>query len=211
MGLAEDGQPNLVEEGEAIYNDYVFSNRLKVPKAIRNKYKLRGPKEMTFAEAFINAQKESEERENDPISKNGLDNIAMILAQTQEEMKAKKESRKKAQGGHLFAIGSSLDNPPFDEGSMTLEEYRRLYPDWAENFDPSTGQWITIGEPSNWTPEKLMSISGEPTPARAAPAVVPAPAVAPEGVLTKEEAKGKKPSSTSKVILIVIFPVALIL
>ena len=197
MGLAEDGQPNLVEEGEAIYNDYVFSNRLKVPKAIRNKYKLRGPKEMTFAEAFINAQKESRERENDPISKNGLDNIAMILAQTQEEVKAKKESRKKAQGGHLFAIGSSLDNPPFDESSMTPEEFYRINSYWPEGYDPATGQWVTIGEPSNWTPEKLMSISGEPAPAKAAPAVVPAPAVAPGGVLTKEESKDKKSSNTS--------------
>jgi len=29
MGIAPDGKPNLVEEGEVIYNDYVFSNRLK--------------------------------------------------------------------------------------------------------------------------------------------------------------------------------------
>ena len=27
MGVAPDGKPNLVEEGEVIYNDYVFSNR----------------------------------------------------------------------------------------------------------------------------------------------------------------------------------------
>lgn len=112
MGLAEDGQPNLVEEGEAIYNDYVFSNRLKVPKAVRNKYKLRGPKEMTFAEAFLNAQKESKERENDPISKNGLDNIAMVLMQSQEDMRARNASKKKAQGGHLF---SGLIPDPYEE------------------------------------------------------------------------------------------------
>lgn len=112
MGVAEDGQPNLVEEGEAIYKDYVFSNRLKVPKAVRSKYKLRGPKEMTFAEAFINAQKESEERENDPISKNGLNNIAMILMQSQEEIRAKDSSRKKAKGGHLF---SGLIPDPYEE------------------------------------------------------------------------------------------------
>ena len=111
MGMAEDGQPNLVEEGEAIYKDYVFSNRLKVPKAVRSKYKLRGPKEMTFAEAFINAQKESEERENDPISKNGLNNIAMILAQTQEQVRAAKDSHRMAKGGHLYAKGSWWKKP----------------------------------------------------------------------------------------------------
>ena len=42
MGIAPDGRPNLVEEGEVIFNDYVFSNRLRVPKAVREKYKLRG-------------------------------------------------------------------------------------------------------------------------------------------------------------------------
>ena len=30
MGVAPDGQPNLVEEGETIWNDYVFSNRIKL-------------------------------------------------------------------------------------------------------------------------------------------------------------------------------------
>lgn len=107
MGIAPDGLPNMVEEGEAIYNDYVFSNRLKVPKAIRQKYKLKGE---TFADAFKQAQKESEERPNDPISKNGLENIAMILTQSQEELKSKKESKKFACGGamHKAANGNLL-------------------------------------------------------------------------------------------------------
>ena len=114
MGMAPDGEPNLVEEGESIYKDYVFSNRLRVPEAIRKKYKLRGPKDMTYSEAFKKAQEESEERENDPISKNGLDNIAMILAQSQEQTRAEKSSRKKAKGGHLFSgeeIGGPYDEP----------------------------------------------------------------------------------------------------
>lgn len=112
MGMAPDGQPNLVEEGEAIFNDYVFSNRLRVPKAVRNKYKLRGPKNMTFAEAFIKAQKESEERENDPISQNGLENIAMILARTQEAIKGYNRAmrgHKAAEGGHVFVRGGKYD------------------------------------------------------------------------------------------------------
>lgn len=105
MGIAPDGLPNLVEQGEAIYKDYVFSNRLGVPKEVRQKYKLRGSKDMTFAEAFESAQRESEERENDPISKNGLDNIAMILARTQEAVRGynKAKGHKAAKGGHLYS------------------------------------------------------------------------------------------------------------
>ena len=113
MGVAPDGKPNLVEEGEAIFNDYVFSNRLKVPKAVRAKYKLRGPKDMTFAEAFKVAQKESEERPNDPISKNGLQNIATILASAQEGLKQEEEEKQYTMslGGNLFRKGGNTNNP----------------------------------------------------------------------------------------------------
>jgi hypothetical protein len=32
MGADNQGTPNLVEEEELVYNDYVYSNRLTVPK-----------------------------------------------------------------------------------------------------------------------------------------------------------------------------------
>ena len=72
MGVDNEGTPNLVEEGEVIFNDYVFSKRLKVPKAVRKKYKLRGVKPLSFADAALQMGKEAEERPNDPISANGL-------------------------------------------------------------------------------------------------------------------------------------------
>lgn len=89
VGIAPDGQPNLVEEGEVIWNnDYVFSKRLKVPKAVRTKYKLRGTKPMSFAEAVMQVNKEVEERPNDPISKRGRDSMLAKLADVQEEKRA---------------------------------------------------------------------------------------------------------------------------
>lgn len=111
IGKAPDGRDNQVEEGEVIYKDYVFSKRLRVPKEVRTKYKLRGPKNMTFAEAFINAQKESEERENDPISKNGLDNKALVLMQAQEAVRSRGDAHRAAKGGHLYAKGSWWQKP----------------------------------------------------------------------------------------------------
>lgn len=101
MGIAEDGKPNLVEEGEVIYNDYVYSNRIKVPKAVRNKYKLRGQKELTFAGAAKKAQKESEERPNDPISQRGLKDIMQKLMIEQEIIREKRQNRKYAYGGAM--------------------------------------------------------------------------------------------------------------
>ena len=110
MGTAPDGTPNLVEEGEVIFNDYVFSKRLKVPKAVREKYKLRGTKDLTFADAAKKAQKESEERPNDPISKRGLEAAMQGLMAEQESVRQKKAERENkkamfAYGGNLFACG----------------------------------------------------------------------------------------------------------
>lgn len=101
MGVDPQGVPNLVEEGEVIYDDYVFSNRLRVPKEVRQKYKLRG---VTFADAAKQLQKESEERPNDPISKNGLDASMSMLQQEQEAVRMKKESNKYAKGGKLGTL-----------------------------------------------------------------------------------------------------------
>ena len=36
--MDSQGTPNLVEEGEVIYNDYVFSNRMNIPDDVRKKY-----------------------------------------------------------------------------------------------------------------------------------------------------------------------------
>ena len=112
MGMAPDGQPNQVEEGEVIFNDYVYSNRLKVPKAVRNKYKLRENKEISFADAIEEYIRKNgiEERNNDPIANRGLEAFASELAMEQEMIKAKKEmrnSRQAANGGHLFPNGGS--------------------------------------------------------------------------------------------------------
>lgn len=93
MGMDAQGIPNLVEEGEVIFNDYVFSNRMRVPKAVRSKYKLREKKGITFADAAKRISKESEERPNDPISQNGLKAMLGELATVQEDERFKKQMR----------------------------------------------------------------------------------------------------------------------
>ena len=100
MGTDRNGTPNLVEEGETIWNDYVFSNRLKVPEPLTDKYKL--SKDITFAEASKKLGKEIEETPNDPISKRTFNSFMQDLQQSQEEVKAKKElSRVKRQFNKL--------------------------------------------------------------------------------------------------------------
>lgn len=122
FGMAPDGNPNFVEEGESIFKDYVFSKRLPVPKAIRNKYKMRGT---TFSDVFKEYIRKNgiEEREADPIAQNGLMAFASDLMVSQEMVKAKKEknnsSHVAAYGGHLFGDGSKIIHDP----SKTKENY----------------------------------------------------------------------------------------
>lgn len=89
-----EGVPNLVEENEVVWNDFVFSNRINVPKAVRQKYGLRGKEDISFADAAKKMQKESEERANDPISLAGLNASLEDLANAQEELKQAQEAKK---------------------------------------------------------------------------------------------------------------------
>lgn len=94
VGVDQEGTPNLVEEGEIIYNDYVFSNRLKPTKkqlangGFTDKYN-----DWTFAKIVEDLQKESSERPNDIISKAGLDDMMSRIMTMQEEIRMKKESK----------------------------------------------------------------------------------------------------------------------
>lgn len=93
MGVAQDGVPNLVEEGEVVWNDYVFSNRIGVPKSVREKFQLKGGDNMTFAEAVEKAQKASAERPNDPIEERTLDTLLAGLMQEQETIRQEKAQK----------------------------------------------------------------------------------------------------------------------
>lgn len=109
FGIDQEGTPNLVEEGETVFNDYVFSKRLKVPKAIRNKYKMRGEKEISFADMSKYLAKESEERPNDPISMRGLEAYMSDLASAQEGIKETQQVKQFALGGKLFDGGGDTN------------------------------------------------------------------------------------------------------
>ena len=93
VGIDPNGVPNLVEEGEVIWNDYVFSKRLKVPQSFRDKYKFKNGGSLSFAEAAKKFSEENKERPNDPISKRGRDTLLSALMDTQEEVRLKKQQR----------------------------------------------------------------------------------------------------------------------
>lgn len=125
IGVDPEGAPNLVEQGEVVYDDYVFSDRMEIPDDIRKEYKLRGK---TFAKAAKSAQRESEERPNDPLSNRGLQAAMERIATAQEEARERKEAHREgneypsmfAYGGDTNPYGLALEDP------MTVEELEAL-------------------------------------------------------------------------------------
>ena len=97
QGIATDGLPNLVEEGEVKYKDYIYTKRSKPSKALLKKYSL--PEKYvgkTFAEIAMTLQKASEDRPNDSIALTTLQEMMARLQGSQEEYKAKQEEHQLA-------------------------------------------------------------------------------------------------------------------
>lgn len=95
MGIAPDGQPNLVEEGETIWNDYVFSNRIKPDKETLAQFHIYSKGgNMTYADLSKKLEDEAKERPNDPISQAALEANMEKLANAQEAQKQREEIKK---------------------------------------------------------------------------------------------------------------------
>lgn len=128
MGVAPDGQPNLVEEGEVIFKDYVFSNRLHLTdeelKEANLPRKYRG---YTFALAAEDLSKESSERPNDPISRRGLEDSLGKLSMIQEQQRMKKGKKGTQQ---MMAFGGrkySGEDPFIGSLDQALEDAELEY------------------------------------------------------------------------------------
>ena len=92
-GVDANGVPNLVEEGEIIWNDdYVFSDRLDIPEELKEKYKLgRGGKKVTFADAIAKLTKENNISPNDPITKDTTKAIVEEFIDAQEKIRTENQ------------------------------------------------------------------------------------------------------------------------
>lgn len=115
MGTDYEGNPNLVEQGEVVFNDYVFSNRLFADGGLLESVNL--PKTYdgySFAAIAERLGSESKERPNDPISRRGLLSSMSRLQQAQEivrqNMAGQEENKKYAHGGRKVNKFDGLDS-----------------------------------------------------------------------------------------------------
>lgn len=140
MGLAPDGQPNLVEEGEVVFNNYVFSNRLHPTEKMLKQYNIPLKyKDHTFASIAEKINKEPKERPNDPIAKRGLLANMGKLMQAQEEVRAKKEARQ----GTQFALGgftNANDDTLLYGNPFTYNDFLGSQGSTSNNNSPSSDE-----------------------------------------------------------------------
>lgn len=94
MGVASDGIPNQVEEGESILGDKVYSNRIKITKEIADEFKI--PKKdvgKTYAEIIKKRNESAMERPNDPIEQDAFKVEAEKLFDAQETQKQREQMK----------------------------------------------------------------------------------------------------------------------
>lgn len=145
MGMDAEGNPNLVEQGEVIFNDYVFSNRLFADSGLLESFNL--PKSYdgySFAAIAEKLGDESKERPNDPISKRGLLSSMSRLQQAQETVRQQnqvdQEGVQYAHGGRMGTLFDSLGQYP--NYLLTIDD--DSVPE-GTMFDPISNRYVFTG------------------------------------------------------------------
>lgn len=119
QGIAEDGQPNLVEEGEVKWNDYIFSKRLTIPENDLELYKIaKRYKGKSYADIAKDLYKEKADRPVDSISDKTMAANLLKLQMSQEMLKAQQEE---AEAGEsmAYALGGLLEHKYDGESEKT--------------------------------------------------------------------------------------------
>lgn len=132
IGVDPEGVPNLVEEGEVVdkANNYVFSDRLKPSKELRDKYKL--GKGGSYADGIKKVAKYSEERPNDKIAKDTFEIIKNDFIMDHEQTRAKKQSKtsnifdKGSWMNYKYSSPMDLHSRYYDKGNYT-DNYRKAF------------------------------------------------------------------------------------
>ena len=151
VGVDEQGAPNLVEEGEVRYNNYVFSNRLYPTKKSLKQFGIPDKHHnKTFAKIAELFSQESLERPNDPISKNGIEDSMTKLMLAQEDYKAMRAPK---QQKNVFNLGGPLNIKPLpaleDKVFVPLTESELQIDKYARPSDPVLRGINYINNPLN--------------------------------------------------------------
>ena len=138
VGVDEEGVPNLLEEDEPVYNDFVYSDRITADPAVLEEFnipsKYAGKLYSEIADSYVD---EAEQRPNDPISNNGLNAMLVRVANAQEEQKRREEQAQIEQ----------------ELSQMSPEELAQLEQILADEEAVSPEEEVMMQEPIDVSPE----------------------------------------------------------
>lgn len=122
VGVDAEGTPNLVEEGETIYNDYVYSNRIGLDDEAKEAFHVGKKKEITYSDMSKKLEKEISERPNDPISKAAFEKQMQDLADHQERQKQEMEAERAQQAFDALTPEEQVDVMNYAQQREQAEE-----------------------------------------------------------------------------------------
>ena len=157
QGYNENGDLNLVEQGETKWKDYIFSDRNKLSKAER--FGLPGMlNNRTFSSAAKTIQKESKERPLDLISKRGLDKQMDYLISAQEEHNAMSENANQFKSGGQMNFKSNKRVTGSQDVSIkgNPKTVKHAYGDWLR-YAPVASNVIGLASDIASTPETIQT------------------------------------------------------
>lgn len=155
IGVDPNGIPNMLEEGEPVYDDYVYSDNITADKTILKQFnipeKYAGKLYSEIADVFVD---EAEDRPLDSISNNGLRAMLGRLANAQEQQK--QEEEQKALEKEL----EQLSPEELDELEAMLAAQKNAAPVQPEQaVVPEQAQMPVEGMPQEMQPQ-LMAMGG---------------------------------------------------
>ena len=117
VGVDQQGNPNLVEEGEFRWGDYVFSDRIEVDPDILSMYNItvsksnkKSKNKPSYADMAKKYADKNKELANDPISKNSLNAYMNKLQKAQDDQKYQ-EQLQAQQDQQLADYRNALKSP----------------------------------------------------------------------------------------------------
>ena len=134
MGVDANGTPNLVEQNEVVWDDYVFSDRLVVPEETQKKYKLK--EGITFADAVKKLTKMSLERPNSPIDNDTNKAILNELRNVQEQVRSQMQEEAAQQYMQAAQDDQDLFSLALAENGMTPIQFPGMQEEPASLMPP---------------------------------------------------------------------------
>lgn len=151
IGVDPEGNPNLLEEGEPVYKDYVYSDNIEAEKEFLEQNNLPGKYAgKLYSKIADDLFSEAEERPLDPTSRNGIEVMLGRLADAQEQQKQAKEQRD---------LEDELAN-------LSPEELDQLEAMLAQGEQE---QMMSEQVPTEAAPEEQMMAPAEPMPVEGMP------------------------------------------